>query len=207
VRSLALILGALALAASACSSGSDSSAEEQPGPSQDTTPQAGPSQTFTKAQLPQLALQPSDAPSGMHYSKVDSGRMSLADVGFILDEQVSEVRSLGIKGIYDSTFDAKSTDLRLASRIWLFGDAKGAQQWLDKTERDSEQFAFQPLTAPELGEDSWAARGNLAAEVITFAFRTGNIVVVTSYTTQTETLSESAALAAAQKAAKRIARA
>jgi hypothetical protein len=210
VRSLALILAVLALVAAGCS-GSDSSAEEQqPGPTQDTTTQSsGETKHFTKAQLPKLALQPSDAPAGMRYTKEASGRMSLADVGFILDKQIAEVRSLGLKGIYDATFDAKSRskDLRLASRLWLFADADAARQWLDKTERESEQYAFQPLTTPDLGDDSWAARGNLAAEVVTYAFREGNLVVVTSYTTQTEKLSESAALAAAEKAADRIAKA
>jgi len=208
LRSLALILAAVALAVSACDSGSDSSADQEPGPGQDTTPvePVGSGKHYTKAQLPQLALQPADAPRGMRYTKEASGRMSLADVGFILEEQLAEIRSLGVKGIFDSTFDARKTDLRLASRLWLFGDADAAQQWLEKTERDSQQFAFQPLTAPDLGEDSWAGRGNLAAEVVTYAFRAGNLVVVTSYTTQTEKLSESAALAAAQKAADRIAK-
>jgi hypothetical protein len=200
-----LILVALAFAVSACSSGSDS-AEEEPGPAQDTTPQVE-SRRYTKAQLPKLALQPSDAPRGMRYTKRDSGRMSLAQVGFVLDEQIAEIRALDVKGIYDATFDSTSTDLRLASRLWLFANADGAQQWLDKTERDSQQFAFQALTSPDLGDDSWAARGNLAAEVVTYAFRLGNLVVVTSYTTQTEQISESAVLAAAQKAAERLDRA
>jgi hypothetical protein len=206
VRSLAVILVAVAFAVSACSSGSDSS-EEEPGPAQDTTPQVESSPRYTKAELPKLALQPSDAPSGMRYTKEASGRMSLADVGFILDEQIAEVRALDVKGIFDATFDSTSSDLRLASRLWLFANADGAQQWLDKTERDSQQFAFQPLTTPDLGDDSWAARGNLAAEVVTYAFRLGNLVVVTSYTTQTEQISESAVLAAAQKAAERLGRA
>jgi hypothetical protein len=205
VRSVTLILVALAFAVTACSSGSDSSADEEPGPAQDTTPQAESSRRYTKAQLPKLALQPSDAPRGMRYTKQASGRMSLADVGFILDEQIAEVRALDVKGIFDATFDSTSSDLRLASRLWLFANADGARQWLEKTERDAEQFAFQPLTSPDLGSDSWGARGNLAAEVVTYAFREGNLVVVTSYTTQTEQLSESAALAAAQKAAERIA--
>jgi hypothetical protein len=39
---------------------------------------------------------------------------------------------------------------------------------------------------------------------VTYAFREGNLVVVTSYTTQTETISQRAALAAAAKAAKRL---
>ena len=69
---------------------------------------------------------------------------------------------------------------------------------------DGPQVLFEPLTSPSLGDDSWAAQGNLAAQVITYAFRRGNLVVVTSYTTQTEALSESAALAAAQRAADRL---
>src|SRR5829696_8827244 len=155
MRSFAVVLAVLAVVAAGCSSGSDSSAEQEPGPKQDTTPQTEPvgeTKHFTKAELPKLALQPGDAPRGMRYTKEASGRMSLADVGFILDEQIAEVKSLGLKGIYDATFDAKSTDLRLASRLWLFGDADGARQWLAKTERDSQQFAFQPLTAPQLGD-------------------------------------------------------
>lgn len=204
MRILALTLAATALAVSACSSGSDSSAEEQPGPVQDTTPSA--SAHFTKSQLPKLALQPSDAPDGMRYVKELSGRQTLDDVGFILDSQISEVRNLKLRGIYDTTFDSKkkTSDLRLASRLWLFADEDGAQRWLDKTERDSQQFAFEALAPPRLGEDSWGGYGNLAAQVLTYAFRKGNVVVVTSYTTEVEELSQQAALAAAQKAAQRL---
>jgi len=203
VRAFALILAAVAIAASACSSGSNSSAEEQPGPAQDTTP-SSPTEHFTKEQLPKLALQPSDAPAGMHYVREASGRMSLADVGFLLPSQTKPLRRLKIKGIYDATFDAKKTDLRLASRLWLFADADGAKQWLAKTQNDSEQYAFEQLQAPRLGDESWGGYGNLAAQVVTYAFREGNLVVVTSYTTQTETISQRAALAAAAKAAKRL---
>ena len=206
MRSLALIVAAVTLAATACSGSDSAGAEEQPGPVQDTTLQVTESKHFTKAQLPNLALQPSDAPDGMRYAKDVSGRQSLTDVGFILERQIAPVRALNLRGIYDATFDSKkrTSDLRLAARLWLFGDADGAQKWLDRTERDSQQFAFEPLTAPKLGEDSWAGHGNLAAEVITYAFREGNLVVVVSYTTQTEELSESALLAAAQKAASRL---
>jgi hypothetical protein len=206
VRFLALILACLALVATACSGSDSSGAEEQPGPAQDTTPQVTQSKHFTKAQLPSLALQPSDAPDGMRYAKEVSGRQSLADVGFILERQIAEVRALDLRGIYDATFDSKkrTSDLRLAARLWLFADADGAQKWLDKTEHDSQQYAFEPLSAPQLGEDSWAGHGNLAAEVITYAFREGNLVVVVSYTTQTDAVSESALLAAAQKAASRL---
>ena len=186
--------------------GSDSSSEDQrPGPSQDTTPQAAPAH-FTKAELPKLALQPADAPQGMRYAKDASGRQTLADVGFILDKQIAEVRGLNLRGIFDATFDSKkrTSDLRLASRLWLFADEDGAQKWLDKTESDSQQFAFEPLESPPLGDDRWAAHGNLAAQVVTYAFRRGNLVVVTSYTTTTEEISEGAARAAAELAADRL---
>ena len=205
MRTFALIAAVMALTASACSSGSDSSAEEQPGPAQDTTPSA-PAAHFTRDQLPKIALQPSDAPDGMRYTKELSGRQSLADVGFIVPSQINEVRNLKLKGIYDATFDTKkrTSDLRLASRLWLFEDEEGAQKWLDKTERDSQQFAFEALAPPRLGDDSWGGYGNLAAQVLTYAFRKGNVVVVTSYTTEIEELSQQAALAAAQKAAQRL---
>lgn len=206
MRAFALILAAVALAASACSSGSNSSAEEQPGPAQDTTPSA-PTAQFTKEQLPKLALQPSDAPAGMHYVREASGRMSLADVGFLLPSQTKPLRKYKIKGIFDSTFDAKKTDLRLASRVWLFADADGAQRWLEKTQQDAQQYAFQPLQAPRLGDASWGGYGNLAAQVVTYAFREGNVVVVTSYSTQTEAISQRAALNAAAKAEKRLSQA
>ena len=195
----------MALAASACSSSNDSSAEEQPGPAQDTTPT--PSQAhFTKAQLPKVALQPSDAPDGMRYAKEVSGPQTLADVGFIVPSQITQVKNLDLKGIYDATFDAKKrkSDLRLASRLWLFADEDGAQRWLDKTERDSESFGFEALETPRLGDDGWAGYGNLAAQVVTYAFRKGNVVVVTSYSSETEELSQQDALAAAEKAAQRL---
>jgi hypothetical protein len=205
VRLLAVILAAVALATAACSSGSDSAGEPQPGPAQDTTP-AEPAEHFTKDQLPEIALQPSDAPSGMRYSKQESGRMSLAQVGFILNSQIKQVRALNLQGIYDATFDATSrrSDLRLASRIWLFDDADNAQKWLDKTESDAQQFGFEALASPDLGNDSWAGHGQLAAQVLTYAFRKGNAVVVTSYTTETEALSQAAAIAAAEKAEQRL---
>jgi len=205
LRTFALILAAVTLAASACSSGSDSSAGEQPGPAQDTTP-APSGVHFTKAELAKIALQPSDAPQGMHYVKEASGPQTLADVGFIVPSQITQVKNLNLKGIYDSTFDAKkrTSDLRLASRLWLFADEDGARRWLDKTERDSQSFAFEALQTPRLGDDAWAGYGNLAAQVVTYAFRKGNLVVVTSYTTQTEELLQRDALAAAEKAAERL---
>ena len=203
MRAFALILAAMALAVSACSSGSDSSAEEQPGPAQDTTP-APREAHFTKAQLSSLGLKPSDAPEGMRYTKEASGRLTLADAGFIAPSQVKAIQKFKLEGIHDSTFDSTSSDLRLASRIWLFDSAENAQKWLDKTEADSQQFGFEPLDPPSIGEDGWAGIGNLAAQVLTYAFREGNVVVVTSYTSETETLSEAEGIAAARKAQQRL---
>jgi hypothetical protein len=206
VRPLAALVLIAALAASACSSGSDS-AEEQPGPPQDTTPAAAEKADFTKAQLPELALQPSDAPPGMRYTKPDSGRKTLFDVGIILEDQVAQIRGMGIQGIYDATFDSTSTDVRLASRIWLFKEPEGAVRWFEKSRSETELYGFEQITAPRLGADSWAARGNVGAAVISYAFRTSNVVVVTTYSTQSQELSESEAIAAAQKAEARLRRA
>jgi hypothetical protein len=156
--------------------------------------------------LPKLALQPSDAPKGMRYTKEASGRQTLADVGFIVPSQINQVKNLNLKGIYDATYDSKKpkSDLRLASRLWLFADEDGARRWLDKTQRDAESFAFEALETPRLGDDAWGGYGNLAAQVVTYAFRKGNLVVVTSYSSQSETLSQKDALAAAEKASRRL---
>ncbi|MEX2212083.1 MAG: hypothetical protein WD689_10025 [Gaiellaceae bacterium] len=194
----------LALAAAGCSSGSESPAEEGAGPAQDTTPTVS-SRIYTKDELPKVALQPADAPSGMRYTKVDSGPRTPFDVGLILDEQVAEVRGFGLRGIFDVTFDSTTSDIRLTSRLWLFSEPSGAEGWLEKSRLEAELYQFQPITAPQLGDGrSWAARGNVGAEVISHAFRIGNLVVVTAYSTQSQQLSESLALAAAQKAAARV---
>lgn len=204
MRPLAVLVVFAALAATACSSGSDTAADEQPTTAaQETTP-AAETRHFTKAELAKLALQPSDAPKGMRYTKVDSGPKTLLDVGIVLDDQVAQIRGMGIRGIYDATFDSKTTDVRLASRIWLFAEPDGAERWFEKSRSESELYGFEQITAPSLGQDSWAARGNVGAMVVSYAFRTGNVVVVTTYSTQSQELSESAAIAAAQKAAARL---
>jgi hypothetical protein len=207
VRPLVLVLLVAALAGAACS-GSDSQAQEQPGPRQETATQPSPSLAphYTREELPKIALQPADRPRGLRYLKVDSGRRTLAQIGFVLDEQLKQVRGFGLRGIYDTTFVSKSGDLRLVERLWLFSAEKGAQSWLAKSEADSQAFGLTPITAPRIGEASWAARGNLGADLITYAFRIGNVVAVTAYTAQREELSESEALAAAQKAADRLRR-
>jgi hypothetical protein len=204
VRPLAALVLFAALAASACSSGSDTAADEQPTTTTQETAPAAETRHFTKAELPKLALQPSDAPAGMRYTKAESGPMTLLGVGIVLDDQVAQIRGMGIRGIYDATFDSKTTDVRLASRIWQFAGVDGAQRWFEKTRSDQQLFGFEELTAPSLGQDSWAARGNLGALVLTYAFRIGNVVVVTTYSTQSQELSASDAIAAAQKAEARL---
>jgi hypothetical protein len=200
VRPVAALVLFAALAATACSSGSDTAADGQP----TTTAPPADTRHFRKAELPKLALQPSDAPAGMRHTKAESGPMTLLDVGIVLDDQVAQIRGMGIRGIYDAIFDSKTTDVRLASRIWLFAEDDGAERWFEKSRSDQQLYGFEELTAPRLGQDSWAARGNVGALVLSYAFRMGNAVVVTTYSTQSQELSESDAIAAAQKAEARL---
>jgi hypothetical protein len=168
------------------------------------TPTA-PGPKFTPDQLSRLALQPSDAPRGMRYSRAESGRKTLDEIGVLLDTQTNELRALGYRAVYDSIFDATKSDLRLASRVWLFEETRGAERWLARTESNSLAVALQPISAPRLADDSWAAGGNLNGnDLITYAFRSGNVVVVQTLSTQSQRLAHADALAAAQKAATRV---
>jgi hypothetical protein len=210
----------VALVGAGCSGGSESeSASEEPPrvtETADTEPEALPGSTarrvpsrrpvrYTKADLPRLALKQSDAPDGMRYTNAESGLKTLADAGLLLEDQIAEVRGFGFRSIYDSIFDSTKSDLRLASRIWLFSGPSGARRWLEKTRSDSALFALVPFPAPPLADGSWAARGNLGgSDVISHAFRAGNVVVVLSFSTQTVTLSTTDALAAARAAADRV---
>jgi hypothetical protein len=212
------LLTLAALLAAGCAGGSES-AREQPArttesvatesePQPGTTEQApatGRPALYTRADLPRLALQPSDAPDGMGYTKAESGAKTLSDAGLVLEDQIAEVRRLGFRGVYDSIFDARGSDVRLASRIWLFSGPSGARRWLEKTRSDSTAFALVPFSAPLLADGSWAARGNLGgSDVISHAFRAGNVVVVLAFSTQTVTLSGPDALAAARTAVARV---
>jgi hypothetical protein len=216
VLRLVVLIALLAFVAAGCA-GDDESASEQPPVS--TTPAATqppapapeepaevvPFGLYTKGDLARLVLQPDDAPFGMRYMKEESGPRTFFDVGLVLEEQLAEVRKLGLRGIYDATFDSTTTDLRLATRAWLFAKANGATEWLEKTKTDSTLFALQPIMAPRLGEGSWAAGGEIAGNVvISHAFRAGNVVVVVTMSTQTRELSESDALTAAQNAVGRV---
>lgn len=175
-------------------------AEEQPPPAASTS-----DRVYAKKDLPKLALQPADAPMGMRYTKVESGPKTFFDVGFILDDQIAEVEALKLRGIYDAIFDSTTTDMRLATRLWLFAEPAGAKRWLEKSESDATLYAFEPIDAPALADGSWAARGNVnGSDVISHAFRAGNVVVVVTFSTQSLKLSPPEALAAAEKAVERI---
>jgi hypothetical protein len=161
--------------------------------------------TYTRAQLPRLALQPSDAPSGMRYTKAESGRKTLLEVGVALNTQTRELRTLGFRGVYDAIFDKPNADLRLATRTWLFRGASGAERWLERTRGNSFAVAMEPVPAPRLADGSWAARGNVGgSDVISHAFRARNVVVLVTFSTQSARLSEADALAAARKAVTRV---
>jgi hypothetical protein len=141
----------------------------------------------------------------MRYSRAESGRKTLDEIGVLLDTQTNELRALGYRAVYDSIFDATKSDLRLASRVWLFEETRGAERWLARTESNSLAVALQPISAPRLADDSWAAGGNLNGnDLITYAFRSGNVVVVQTLSTQSQRLAHADALAAAQKAATRV---
>lgn len=159
---------------------------------------------FTRADLPKLALRPSDAPSGMRYTRAESGHKVLADVGIALDTQVNELRALQFRAVYDAIFDTPTADLRLAARLWLFRQPGGASRWLERTRANSVAVALEPIQAPSLADGSWAARGSVGgSDVITHAFRSGNLVVVMTFSTQRRPLSEADALATAQRAVSR----
>ena len=150
-----------------------------------------PGRTYTKPQLPRLALQQKNAPPDMRQIKSESGFRTLPQMGLILPRQFKQVRSLGFKAAYDSVFasTSKLSDRRIAERIWLFKTAKGASQWLAKSKSDAAGLDFDEIAALELGDESWAAHGLLqigGGEVITHAFRLGNAVfVVTTYGQET----------------------
>jgi hypothetical protein len=214
VRRLLVVLAALAFLAAGCAdddSDSDSDRAQATTPpevtataSPPTPAPSEPEQLFTRADLPRLALRPTDAPNGMRYTRQESGHKALADVGIALDTQVNELRALQFRAVYDAVFDTPAADLRLASRMWLFRRAGGASRWLERTRANSFAVALEPIQAPSLADGSWAARGNVGgSDVITHAFRSGNLVVVMTFSTQRRPLSESDALAAARRAVSR----
>ena len=76
-------------------------------------------------------------------------------------------------------------------------------QWLDKTREDAATLQFSTLTAPPLGDGSWAAQGLIqvgGGQAITHAFQLGNTVHTVSMYGEVTPPTEAGALAAAQAA-------
>jgi hypothetical protein len=212
VRRLVVLLAAVAFVAVGCADDDSGGDQAQTTTPADVTPTITPPpaataaepELFTRADLPKLALRPSDAPSGMRYTRAESGHKVLADVGIALDTQVNELRALQFRAVYDAIFDTPTADLRLAARLWLFRQPGGASRWLERTRANSVAVALEPIQAPSLADGSWAARGSVGgSDVITHAFRSGNLVVVMTFSTQRRPLSEADALATAQRAVSR----
>ena len=199
---------AAALLAAGCGESSPS-AEPQPPPSPSPAPApppppAPPSPSFKKRDLARIALGPKNAPSGLVYVKDESGPMTLDDVGLVLPRR-RPLRALGFVAMHDSIFVAKAQgiDQRVSQRIWLFRNRGGAMEWLERHEKTTSSLQFSPLTAPLLGDESWAAQGLIqvgGGQAITHAFRLGNTVHTVSMYGEVTPPTEAGALAAAQAA-------
>lgn len=210
MRPFLLTLAALALAG--CAGGSDEPAADEETPTAAATTAEGetepappeePARLFTEDDLAELALQPANAPQGMRYTRAESGPRTLEDAGILLDFQLEQAEEVGLSSIYDATFDSTTSDLRLSSRLWLFDAAAGAGQWLEKSREDSVLY-LDEVASPPLADASWAAHGVIGGtEVISHGFRSGNVVVVVTFSSNTESPSASQALALAQQAASR----
>jgi len=214
--SLVVALAAAALLAAGCGESSPSAEPPPPPPPSPTAPPppappttppppAPPSPKFKKSDLPRVALGPKNAPSGLVYVKDESGLMTLTDVGLVLPTQTRPLRGLGFEAMHDSIFVAKAQrlDQRVSQRIWLFRRPGGAMGWLKKTREDAASLQFSELTAPALGDESWAAQGLIqvgGGQAITHAFRLGNTVHTLSMYGDVTPPSEAGALAAAQAA-------
>ena len=131
--------------------------------------------------------------------------MTLLDAGLVLPSQTRPLRALGFEAMHDSIFVAKAQglDQRVSQRIWLFRSRGGAMGWLKKTREDAASLQFSELTAPVLGDESWAAQGLIqvgGGQAITHAFRLGNTVHTVSMYGDVTPPTEAGALAAAQAA-------
>lgn len=217
MRSLLFLLALVALFAG-CTHGSDDGAADTtatttptavPAPADETEtetaaadePAASEEPQFAKADLPQIALQPRDAPEGWTYVEAESGPRTLDEAGIVLDEQLAQVRNYGLVGIRDAVFDSKQPELRLSSRVWLFARPRGAARWLEKTRQDLTLFQFDQIDAPQLADGSWAARGEADGNrLISHAFRLSNAVIVVTLSSQKVEPREADALAAAERA-------
>ena len=215
-RSIALALALLVPLLMVGCGDSSTSAEPAPPPAPPSSPSPSPpppspppapsktSPTFTKDDLPRIALGPKNAPSGLRYLKEESGPTTLAGIGLILPRQTRPLRALGFKAVHDSVFVAKAqSDQRVSQRLWLFRNRRGASAWLKKTRDDSVALQWAPIGAPQLGDESWAARGLIqigGGEAMTHAFRLGNAVFTVSMYGNVTPPTEAGALAAAKAA-------
>jgi hypothetical protein len=206
-----------ALLVSGCGGGS-TAAEPAPPPPPTTQPTpppptkpppppapSKPSPTFTKDDLPRIALGPKNAPPDLVYLKEESGPMTAEQARILLPHLSDQLHSLGFQVLQDAVFGSKATgsDRRVTERIWLFRKRTAAKSWLKKTHDDSVAFQFAPIGAPPLGDESFAVQGLLQAaegEALTHAFRLGNAVVVVSMYGNVTLPSQAAALAAAKAA-------
>ncbi len=207
--SVVLAFAAAALLAAGCGESSQS-AEPQPPPSPSPSPAptppqppAPPSPSFKKADLARVALGPKNAPSDLVYVKAESGPKN---VEFELaPSQVRPLRALGFVAMHDAIFAAKApgNDQRISQRIWLFRNRGGATEWLKQTKDNSVALQWSPVTAPLLGDESWAAGGLIqvgGGQAITHTFRLGNTVNQVSMYGDVTPPTEAGALAAAQAA-------
>lgn len=208
MRRLIPLLAIVALVAAGCDSGSDDNDDQASGTTSATTTTVDGGRTFSRTDLPKLALPAASAPKGLKLSKGDSGAKSLEDIGIILDTQLREMRALGFVALHDAIFDStqqQRSDLRVAERVWLFENEQGASTWLERTRENSFASGLGTIQAETLGDGSWAGGGQLGTtSVITHAFRADNVVVVISSLSERSNVSQKDALAAAKAAEKRI---
>jgi hypothetical protein len=208
-RPLTLLLFAVVAALLLVGCGGESTAADtEPPPPPPTSapppaPPSKPSPTFTKADLPRIALGPKNAPPGLVFVKDESGPKKIEFE--LAPSQVRPLRALGFVAMHDAIFAARApgSDQRISQRIWLFRNRGGATEWLKQTRDDTAALQWSPLTAPLLGDGSWAAQGLIqvaGGQGITHAFRLGNTVhTVLMYGDRTPP-SEAGSLAAAKAA-------
>jgi hypothetical protein len=206
--SIALALVAVALLAAGCGESSPSAEPQPPPPSPPPAPTPPPtppppSPSFKKSDLARIALGPKNAPSGLVFLKEESGPKKVELE--LAPSQVRPLRALGFVAMHDAIFAAKApgNDQRVSQRIWLFRNRGGATEWLKQTKDNSVDLQWSPVSAPLLGDESWAAGGLIqvgGGQAITHSFRLGNSVNQVSMYGEVTPPTAAGALAAAQAA-------
>jgi len=139
------------------------------------------SANFTKAELKNLVLAPSEAPSGLTYSAKASGPAVLEKRG--PEGLIHELKKRGLVADYGAQFSSKSAkgDFSFTDTIaLLFKDSDAASGGLGFLKQLQFLF-FKPATeidAPDLGDESWGIRGKFRGKELTYAYgwRVGNLV-------------------------------